>query len=64
MPSPPASTPTPGCVEVPAVPAWPLPISVIEIALHRSDGARLRIAAHETQLSLTALVRTFVETPA
>jgi len=59
----PVSTATPGFVEVPAAPAWPLPTSGIEIALHRPDGARLRIAAQEPPLPLTALVRTFVETP-
>src|SRR5713101_1712717 len=61
--APPASTATLGFVEVPAAPAWPLPTSGIEIELHRPDGARLRIAAHESQLPLTALVRTFLETP-
>jgi hypothetical protein len=59
----PVSTTTPGFVEVPAAPAWPLPTSGIELELHRPDGARLRIAAHESQLPLTALVRTFLETP-
>ncbi len=63
-PAAPVSTVTPGFVEVPAAPAWPLPTSGIEIELHRPDGARLRIAAHESQLPLTAVVRTFLETPA
>jgi hypothetical protein len=58
----PAST-TLGFVEVPVTPAWPLPISGIEIELQRPDGARLRIAAPEPSLPLTALVRTFLETP-
>jgi hypothetical protein len=52
-----------GFVEVPTAPAWPLPTSGIEIDLHRPDGARLRIAVPESQLSLTAVVRTFLETP-
>jgi len=60
----PVSTVTPGFVEVPAAPVWPLPTSGIEIELYRPDGARLRIAAHESQLPLTAVVRTFLETPA
>jgi len=60
----PASAATPGFVEVPAAPAWPLPASGIEIELRRPDGARLRIAAHESPLLLTAVVRTFLETPA
>jgi hypothetical protein len=52
-----------GFVEVPTAPAWPLPTSGIEIELHRPDGARLRIAAPESHLPLTAVVRTFLETP-
>jgi hypothetical protein len=59
----PVSTATPGFVEVPAAPVWPLPISGIEIELQRPDGARLRIHAPEPQLPLTALVRAFLETP-
>ena len=59
----PVPTTTPGFVEVPAAPAWPLPTSGIERALHRPDGARLRIAAQETQLPLLAVVQAFLETP-
>jgi hypothetical protein len=58
----PASTAL-GFVEVPTTPVWPLPTSSIEIELHRPDGTRLRIAAQEPQLSLLAVVRTFLETP-
>jgi hypothetical protein len=58
----PASTAL-GFVEVPAAPVWPLPISGIEIELHRPDGTRLRIHAPEPQFPLTALVRAFLETP-
>jgi hypothetical protein len=58
----PVSTAPPGFVDVPAAPAWPLPTSGIEIELHRPEGARLRIAAHESQIPLTAVVRTFLET--
>jgi len=58
----PVSTATPGFVEVPTAPAWPLPTSGIELELQRPDGARLRIVAHESQLPLTAVVRTFLET--
>jgi hypothetical protein len=50
-------------VEVPATPVWPHPTTPTEIELHRPDGTRLRIATHETQLSLLALVQTFLETP-
>ena len=59
----PALSSTFGFVEVPTAPAWPLSTSGIEIELHRPDGARLRIAAPESQLPLTAVVRTFLETP-
>jgi hypothetical protein len=52
-----------GFVEVPAAPVWPLPTSDIEIELQRPDGTRLRIAAHEPQLPLLAVVRAFLETP-
>ena len=51
-----------GFVEMPTAPAWALPTSGIEIELQRPDGTRLRIAAQEPQLSLTAVVRTFLET--
>ena len=61
-PSPPASPAALSFVEVPAAPVWPLPASAIEIELYRPDGTRLRIAAQEPQLSLTAVVRTFLET--
>jgi hypothetical protein len=50
-------------VEVPAAPVRPHP-TTIEIELHRPDGTRLRIATHETPLSLLALVQTFLEAPA
>jgi len=60
----PASTAALSFVEVPATPVWPLaPTSGIEIELQRPDGARLRIAAHEPQFPLIALVQTFLETP-
>jgi len=61
--APPASTTALGFVEVPAAPVWPRPTAAIEIELQRPDGARLRIAAPETQLSLLAMVRAFLETP-
>ena len=60
----PASTAALDVVEVPAAPVWPLPPAAIEIELQRPDGARLRIAAPETQLPLFAVVRAFLETPA
>jgi hypothetical protein len=51
-----------GFVEVTATPVWPHPTERTEIELHRADGTRLRIHAHEPQLPLVALVRTFLET--
>ena len=57
----PASTAL-GFVEVTATPVWPHPTEEIEIELHRADGTRLRIHAHEPQPPLVALVRTFLET--
>ena len=53
-----------GFVEVPAPSSSPLPAPPTEIELHRADGARLWIRSPEAQLSLAALVRTFLETPA
>jgi len=63
VPSTPAATAALDFVEVPAAPVWPRPTTTIEIELHRPDGTRLRIATHETQLSLLALVQTFLEAP-
>jgi hypothetical protein len=57
------STAAPGFVEVPATPIWALPTSAIEIELQRPNGARLRVAAPESQLPLLAVVRAFLETP-
>jgi hypothetical protein len=62
-PSTPVATAALDFVEVPAAPVWPRPTTTIEIELHRPDGTRLRITTHETQLSLLALVQTFLETP-
>ena len=52
-----------GFVEVRATPLWPPSTEGTEIELHRADGTRLRIHAHEPQPPLVALVRTFLETP-
>ena len=57
------STAAPGFVEVPATPVWALPTSAIELELQRPNGARLRVAAPESQLPLLAVVRAFLETP-
>jgi hypothetical protein len=57
----PASTAL-GFVELTAPPVWPHPTEGIEIELHRADGTRLRLHAHEPQPPLVALVRTFLET--
>ena len=62
-PSTPGATVALDFVEVPAAPVWPRPTTPIEIELHRPDGTRLRIAAHETPLSLLTLVQTFLEAP-
>ena len=48
-------------VEVTAASSW-LATSA-EVELHRPDGTRMRIAYHEPQPRLAALVRTFLETP-
>jgi hypothetical protein len=48
-------------VEVTAASSW-LATSA-EVELHKPDGTRMRIAYHEPQPSLAALVRTFLETP-
>jgi hypothetical protein len=48
-------------VEVSAASSW-LATSA-EVELYKPDGTRMRIAYHEPQPSLAALVRTFLETP-
>ena len=48
-------------VEVSAASSW-LATSA-EVELHKPDGTRMRIAYHEPQPSLAALVRTFLEAP-
>ena len=57
------STAAPGFVEVPATPIWARPTSAIEIELQHPNGARLRVAAPESQLPLLAVVQAFLETP-
>ena len=57
------STAALGFVEVPAASVWALPTTAIEIELQRPNGARLRVAAPESQLPLLAVVRAFLETP-
>ena len=46
----PASATALGFVEVPTTPSWPSPTAGTEIALHRADGARLRMHSHEPHL--------------
>ena len=53
--------PAEGFVEVPATSAWTLPTVTTEIELHRADGARLWIRAHEAQLPLATMIKTFLE---
>jgi hypothetical protein len=48
-------------VEVTAASSWL--VTSAEVELHKPDGTRMRIAYHEPQPSLAALVRTFLETP-
>jgi hypothetical protein len=50
-------------VEVPAAPVWPLPPVEVEIELQRPDGIQLRLHGPESQLSVLAVVRAFLETP-
>ena len=55
--------PTLHFVEVPALPAWPLPPPETTIELARADGARLRMHTREPHLPLVAMIRTFLEPP-
>jgi hypothetical protein len=48
-------------VDVTAASFWPA--TSAEVELHKTDGTRLRIAYHEPQPPLAALVRAFLETP-
>jgi len=52
---------TPGFVELPPPPAWPPRLDGLEIELHRPDGARLHIHAHDTALPLLPIVQSFLE---
>lgn len=55
MPSP------PGFVEAPPAPAHSLGVGSLEVELHRTDGARLRIHAPDASLPLAAIVHCFLE---
>ncbi|HEY7494694.1 MAG TPA: hypothetical protein VIH59_26790, partial [Candidatus Tectomicrobia bacterium] len=62
----PVDTPTPTSlrfVEVPPVAAWPCPTPGTTIALHRPDGAWLRMHSPEAQVPFPAVFRTFLERP-
>ena len=52
---------TPGFVEVSPPPPWPQRLGGLEIELHRTDGARLHIHAHDTLLPLLPIVESFLE---
>jgi hypothetical protein len=52
---------TPGFVEVPPPPSWPQLLGGLEIEIHRPDGARLHIHAHDTSLPLLTIVESFLE---
>jgi hypothetical protein len=60
-PSADVAPPPPGFVEVTAARSWFTP--GMEVDLQRADGTRMRIAYHEPQPPLVAVVRTFLETP-
>ncbi len=51
----------PGFVEVPQQPAQPLGLGWLEVELHRTDGARLRIHSPDSSLPLAAIVHSFLE---
>ncbi len=54
--------PTPaGCVEVPHQPAQPAVLGGLEVELHRTDGARLRMHSPDASLPLAAIVRSVLE---
>jgi hypothetical protein len=59
--TPAAPAASPPFVEVPAAPVWPPATAAMEIEMERPDGARLRLRCPETTLSVTALVRVFLE---
>jgi hypothetical protein len=60
-PAPEVLPPALSFVEVTAASSW-LATSA-EVELHKPDGTHMRIAYHEPQPSLAAVVRTFLETP-
>ena len=51
----------PGFVEVPSLPAQHLGLGSLEVELHRTDGARLRIHSPDASLPLAAIVHCFLE---
>ncbi len=51
----------PGFVEVPPQPAQPQGLGWLEVELHRTDGARLRIHSPDASLPLAAIVHSFLE---
>ncbi len=51
----------PGFVEVPQQPAQPQGLGWLEVELHRTDGARLRIYSPDASLPLAAIVHSFLE---
>ena len=57
-----AAPPTaPGFVEVPPPPVQTQGVGSLEVELHRTDGARLRIHSPDASLPLAAIVRSFLE---
>jgi len=51
----------PGFVEVPPPPTPPQVVGGLEVELHRTDGARLRMYSPDASLPLAAIVRSFLE---
>ena len=56
-----APTTTPGFVEVPPPLSCPPLLGGLEVELHRPDGARLHIHAHDASLPLLPIVQSFLE---
>ena len=52
---------SPSFVEVPQQPVQPPVLGCLEVELHRTDGARLRIHSPDASLPLAAIVHSFLE---
>ncbi len=56
-----AQTGTIGAVQLDLKPAQPQGLGWLEVELHRTDGARLRIYSPDASLPLAAIVHSFLE---